>query len=267
MSLPAHRIFSAGGSLLIHITGVALLIALSSVSKPAARVVSQTVKLIAPKLEDWMPKTRAVKLDKPPGGGGGGSDLLPASRGEAPRTARRQFVPPAAVVNNPAPVLLMEPTLAMAQAELPKVNMDVWGDPRSRFGTPSNGPGRRGGIGSGWNGGIGSGEGPRIGPGDGEGTGGVYRPGGGVSWPAILYKVEPEYSEEARKAKFEGVFVVSVVVDERGLARDFKIIRQLGLGLDEEAIKAIRKWRFRPGRRDGRPVAVRVPIEVTFRLL
>lgn len=267
MSLPAHRIFTAGGgSLLVHVTGVALLVVLGSAGKPVARKVSQTVRLITPDTPVWF-KIRTATLRKPGGGGGGGRDTLPASRGEAPRAARRQFVPPAAVLNNPNPVLPVQPSLAMADLDLPRLNMNVWGDPNSRYTVPSNGPGRRGGIGSGEDGGVGNRFGPRFGPRDGEGSVGVYAPGGGVSWPAILYKVEPEYSEEARKARLEGVLIVSVVVDEQGLPRDFRIIRPLGLGLDEEAVKAIRQWRFRPGMKDGHPVAVRVPIEATFRLL
>ncbi len=97
--------------------------------------------------------------------------------------------------------------------------------------------------------------------------GGVYRIGGGVSAPALLFKVEPEYSEEARKAKFQGTVVLYVVVDEKGQPRDLKVVRPLGLGLDEKAIEAVQKWRFRPGQLNGKPVSVAATIEVNFRLL
>ena len=255
----------AGGSLLLHTTGIALLIAVASGGKPAVRIVSRAVSIVAPDISAWLPRTKIRKLA---GGGGGGRSPLPASRGEAPPAARQQFVPPAAEVNNRAPVLTMAPTLVMAEATLPKVDMSVWGDPLARPGTPvSDGPGGHGGIGAGDGGGIGFKNGPRAGPGEGDGAVGVYRPGGGVSWPSILYKVEPEYAEEARKAKFEGMLTLTVVVDEHGLPRDFHITKPLGMGLDEKAIEAIRKWRFRPGRKDGHAVAVRVPIEVTFHLL
>ena len=97
--------------------------------------------------------------------------------------------------------------------------------------------------------------------------GGAYRIGGGVSPPSVIQKVEPEYSEEARKAKFQGTVILFVVVDEKGNPRDLKVIRPLGLGLDQKAIEAVEKWKFRPGMKDGKPVAVQATIEVNFRLL
>jgi len=91
--------------------------------------------------------------------------------------------------------------------------------------------------------------------------------GGGVSSPGVIFKVEPEYSEEARKAKFQGTVLLSIVVDEKGLPRDIKVVRSIGLGLDEKAIEAVQKWRFRPGMRNGKPVPVFATVEVNFRLL
>ena len=97
--------------------------------------------------------------------------------------------------------------------------------------------------------------------------GGAYKIGGGVSAPSVLFKVEPEYSEEARKAKFQGTVVLFVIVDEKGNPRDLKVLRALGLGLDQKAIEAVEKWRFKPGMKDGKPVPVMATIEVNFRLL
>jgi periplasmic protein TonB len=91
--------------------------------------------------------------------------------------------------------------------------------------------------------------------------------GGGVTAPQLLYKVEPEYSEEARKAKFQGTVVLYVEVDPSGHAINPKVIRSLGLGLDEKAIEAIKKWKFKPGFKDGHAVTVAATIEVNFRLL
>ena len=99
----------------------------------------------------------------------------------------------------------------------------------------------------------------------GPGFGGAYKLGGGVTAPTVVYKVEPEYSEQGRKAKLQGTVVLSVVVDERGIARDLKVLRHLGLGLDQKAIEAVQKWKFRPGMKDGHPVPVYVTIEVNFR--
>lgn len=163
----------------------------------------------------------------------------------------------------------MEPTLiAPLDAKIPNVNMPTWGDPLGKIGPPSSGTGSGSGIGSGSGGGIGPGKGPGFGPGEGGGFGGgVYRVGAGVSSPMIIYKVEPEYSEEARKAKFQGTVIISAIVDVDGILKDIKVVRALGLGLDEKAIEAIQKWRFKPGVKDGKPVAVHVSIEVNFRLL
>jgi TonB family protein len=95
----------------------------------------------------------------------------------------------------------------------------------------------------------------------------VYRTGGGVSQPSMVFKVEPEYSEEARKAKWQGVVTLSVIVNQFGEVRNCNVVRSLGLGLDEEAIEAVEKWVFKPGRKAGEPVAVYATIEVTFRLV
>jgi TonB family protein len=153
-------------------------------------------------------------------------------------------------------------------SNIPKVDMANEGEPLAKSGIASNGPGSGGGIGSGPGGGVGSGRGPGYGPGSGGNMGGgAYRIGGGVSAPSVIFKVEPEYSEEARKAKFQGTVILFVVVDEKGNPRDLKVIRPLGLGLDQKAIEAVEKWKFSPGKKDGKPVAVQATIEVNFRLL
>ncbi len=95
----------------------------------------------------------------------------------------------------------------------------------------------------------------------------VLRIGDGVSAPVLIHKVEPRYSKEARKAKYSGTVLLSIVVSSKGLPRDIKVVRPLGMGLDEKAIEAVSKWRFRPGMKDGRPVSVYAQVEVTFRLL
>src|SRR5262249_58263812 len=114
-------------------------------------------------------------------------------------------------------------------------------------GVPAMVPGFVCGIGSGLAGGVGSGGVPRVVPGSGGGFGGgAYRIGGGVSPPTVLSKVEPEYSEEARKAKWQGTVVLQLVVDDKGLPQQMRVTRSLGLGLDQKAIEAVAKWRFKP---------------------
>ena len=211
-----------------------------------------------------------AKKDTMHGGGGGGDrSPLPASKGRLPKVAPRQFTPPQAVLNNLNPKLAMEPTiLAPPDVQMPNVNMAQYGDPLSKFGTPSNGTGSGGGIGSGKGGGVGSGEGGGYGPGSGGGIGGgPFRVGGGVTAPVVLHKVEPEYSEEARKAKYQGTVLLYIEVDPSGRATNIRVQRSLGLGLDEKAMEAVKQWKFKPGYKDGRPVTVAATIEVNFRLL
>jgi TonB family protein len=254
-------------SFLIH-ASVAALLLLAGTNKHVQDAVKQSVTLIAPDISPYIPKAAPAKNTMGGGGGGGDRSPLPASKGRLPRVGK-QFTPPMAVVNNPNPKLIMEPTIEVQpNAVLPNVNMAQYGDPFGKIGPPSNGPGSGGGIGSGSGGGVGSGKGTGVGPGEGGGIGGgVYRIGGGVSAPSLLYKVEPEYSEEARKAKFQGTVVLYVVVDEKGMPQQLRVLRPLGLGLDEKAIEAVQKWKFKPGVKDGKPVSVAATIEVNFRLL
>jgi TonB family protein len=105
-----------------------------------------------------------------------------------------------------------------------------------------------------------------VGP-DGADGGAVYKVGGGVSPPAVIFKVDPEYSEEARKAKYSGSVGLFVIVDAEGNPQDIQVSKSLGLGLDEKAIEAVQKWKFKPAMKDGQPVNVRISIEVLFRLL
>jgi TonB family protein len=91
--------------------------------------------------------------------------------------------------------------------------------------------------------------------------------GGGVTAPSLAFKLEPEYSEEARRAKVQGTVVLYVEIDPTGHADNIRVIRSMGLGLDEKAIEAVTAWRFAPGMKDGRPVTVAANIEVNFRLL
>ena len=237
-------------SLLIHSGVIALLLLLSTL-KPVQRMIQEHVLLYAP-LKAYEPAK---------GGGGGARSPVDASKGKLPQVAHKQFTPPR--VDQVDAHLPMVPTI-VADAAPPNINSTVYGDPLSHLGTPSNGTGFGGGIGSGTGGGVGSGHG--VGAGGGLG-GGVYRTGGGVSMPSIIRKIEPEYSEEARKAKWQGTVQLSVIIDETGHARDLKVSKSLGLGLDQKAMEAVAKWLFKPGMKDGKPVAVFATIEVTFHLL
>jgi len=201
------------------------------------------------------------------GGGGGDRDKLQASKGVLPKFSRQQLTPPSVIVHNENPKLAVEPTVVVPP-EIVLPHSGPLGDPLSSvLGPPSNGTGWGGGIGSGSGGGVGSGTGPGVGPGRGGGIGGgTYRVGGGVSAPRPIFAPDPEFSDEARKAKYQGTVVLWVVVGPDGRTHDIRIQRSLGMGLDEKAIAAVREWKFDPARRNGIPVAVQVNIEVTFRL-
>ncbi len=225
---------------------------------------------ISPYLAQLEMPAKADPGDSGGGGGGGANSPLPASRGKLPRfSLEPQLAPPTPVIRNPNPELSVEPTVRVPpEVSLPNVDLSVFGDPFGADGPPSAGPGTGGGIGSGRGTGVGSGRGSGVGPGSGGGIGGgVYRIGGGVTSPRLLYKVEPEYSEEARKAKYQGTVMLAVEVWEDGLAHNIRVLRSLGLGLDEKAVEAVKQWKFSPGKKDGKPVRVAAQIQVSFRLL
>lgn len=256
-----HEMTAGVFSLLIHAGVVGLILFLGTL-KPVRTLIQNTVELVAPPLSAYLPKNNQAH-----GGGGGGTQApLDASHGKLPKIAPRQFTPPRVdPLENPK--LPVPPTI-VAEAPIPNVNALNYGDPLSRLGVPSNGTGLGGGIGSGIGGGVGSGKGPGAGPGSSGGFGGgAFRIGGGVTAPSVLSKVEPEYSEEARKAKWQGTVVLQLVVDEHGLPQQMKVTRSLGLGLDQKAMDAVARWKFKPGMKDGKPVSVIATIEVNFRLL
>jgi TonB family protein len=87
-----------------------------------------------------------------------------------------------------------------------------------------------------------------------------------VTAPRTLYAPDPQYSDQARSAKFQGSVLLWLVVGADGVPRDIKIVRSVGLGLDERAMDAVRSWKFDPGRKDGQPVATQINVEVSFRL-
>jgi TonB family protein len=219
---------------------------------------------------DMSPYVLPPSLTKSGGGGGGGDrDTLSASKGRLSRFSREQLAPPIVVVRNEDPKLAVEPTVVVP----PEIHLALQlsgslGDPLSSvLGPPSSGTGSGGGIGSGSSGGVGSGLGPGVGPGMGGGIGGgAYRVGGGVTAPRPIYTPEPEFSEEARKTKYQGTVVLGLIVGPDGKPRDIRVVQSLGMGLDEKAIEALRLWRFEPGRKSGIAVAVLVNIEVNFHL-
>ena len=260
---------SAGLSLALH---AAALTAVFALSLAGARVVIKpkpTVSLVEPPVSAYVLHVNNKPGPSGGGGGGGSHDKLPAPKGRLPKISMTQLAPPAVVIRNEQPKLPVEPTVVAApEMQLPQTAALNLGDPMAAMpGPPSNGPGTGGGIGSGRGGGVGSGTGPGVGPGHGGGFGGgVFRVGGGITAPRVISDPTPEYSDEARKAKFEGTVVLWLIVDSYGKPRDVKVARSLGMGLDEKALEAVRMWKFKPAMKDGSPVAVEVNVEVNFHL-
>jgi periplasmic protein TonB len=199
------------------------------------------------------------------GGGGGNHDRLPASKGSLPDSSlERQLVPPTVVVSKEPPKLTAPETVMIAPdiKLLPGVQV---GDPSSLFTNwRSDGKGGPGGIGdTGCCDGVGNSVGPHVG----EGPPGTYPAGQkGVSVPEVIYSPEPSFSDEARKAKFQGVVLLMLIVGKDGHPYNIRVRQSLGMGLDEKAIEAVKNWRFHPATLNGQPVATQIGVQVDFHL-
>jgi protein TonB len=217
----------------------------------------------------WMPPLTSISFSptsEEPGGAGSGGDRSQsaASKGALPAmNMQDQLTPPQAVPNDPAPILPEPPSLmAITEVKLPRLGQ--LGDPLAGVpAPPSNGAGDGGGIGTDCCGGVGT----KPGRGFGDQSGPVFRPGmAGVTLPRAIYDPDPDYTEDARRSKHQGSVVLWLVVDAQGLPRSIHLQRALGMGLDEKAIAAVSQWRFQPATLNGKPVAVQINVEVTFRL-
>lgn len=236
----------------LHLTAVALLLFLTSrsiVAPPPAVTPNPHVTLLAP-------LHRVHLMPTNQNSGGSNSTALPARHGAPPPRGSRTFIPP---VNPENPKLPMPVTIA-ADSPTITVAYNLIGDPLSPY--------REGMLGSRGGDRIGNGDPRGKGFGDGDRPGiTIGTPGHAVSAPLLIFKVEPEFSEEARKAKYSGIVLLSIVVDASGRASDFQVLRSPGLGLDQKAIEAVAKWRFKPGYQDGKAVVTGATVEVRFQLL
>lgn len=95
---------------------------------------------------------------------------------------------------------------------------------------------------------------------------GIYHVGNGVLPPKLVYAPDPKFSPQARKAKYQGVAVVSLIVDAQGKPQNVHIVKHLQMGLDEQALAAVTQYKFKPATLQGKPVPVEVSIEVNFRI-
>lgn len=266
LAVPRDRQASliAGG---VHVAVLAAIIIFAIWHPKSAMVQPPPIKVST--VTPFLPFSPKMLGEMGGGGGGGDHDLLMASKGKLPQIAKTQFVPPEEIIRNDHPKLAVAPTVVIPQeVQLPNANMPNLGDPTTTVrGPASNGTGTQSGIGSGHSGGVGSGTGAGVGPGEGGGYGGgVMQVGNGVLPPKLLYAVDPEFSDEARKAKFQGTSVVSLIVDTNGMPQNIQVLRALGMGLDEKAIEAVKQYRFKPAKFHGKSVAVQIEIDVDFHI-
>ncbi len=221
-----------------------------------ARVVDQVKKnnLVVTPVE--VSEFKAPERDVLAGGGGGSPDKIDAIKGKIPPRAKPLDIAPQ-VIAPPVPSIdVQRDILIPDNPSLPNFGMS--NSPNVKLGSLGNGTGM--GLGNGSGNGYGNGTGGNIG-------GGLYRVGGGVSAPVALNNVEAEFSDEARRAKYQGVCLISLIVDAQGNPQNPRVIRALGMGLDEKALEAVRQYKFRPAMKDGKtPVAVMITVEVNFRL-
>ncbi len=231
------------------------------------------------------PLSRLVFVAEPgPGGGGGGGGLRqPPPPPRAERRGESRVSSPIPLREEPAvvePASTPRPPEPLEAKALPRIaaplmamradGRDLRGllePPPASSATPSQGPGRDGGVGAGGGRGVGSGSRAGGGPGAGGGAGGgPYRPGSGVSPPAIQREVKPVYTADALRREIEGDVILEVVVLASGAVGQIRVVRSLGHGLDEAAVAAMRRWRFHPARRQGVAVDVVVEVAMEFRL-
>jgi len=231
---------------------LAMLLAVASVRVMTQRSIGKNVAAV--EIVPPLPPKRDLS-----GGGGGQPNKTAVTEGHLPKFAQTQVLAPKAPPMV-APRLAVEPTVVVQQdLKMAENKMPDMGSPASTLKGFSLGNGRGGGVGSGDGNGFGPGSGANEG-------GGVMQVGGGVSAPEVIFQVDPEFSEEARKAKFSGDLYVSVIVDEQGRPTHVRVVRAIGMGLDEKAIEAVKQYKFKPAMLHGKPVKVAVDVNVRFQI-
>ena len=271
--LPARRTPLAGTTLAaaatLHLAAATLIMLMVP---PANRQIA----------EDPVPPPSTMKIVLPPhvlflagtaqgGGGGGGGNRQNGPIRHAEGVGHDRIT----MRTTPRPPQIAESVTATDQ--LPAIVLDakpMFSGTIDQLGLPvggvsygtSTGSGSGGGVGTGSGTGLGSGEGPGVGPGSGGGFGGgAYRPGGAVTPPRVLRQTTPHYTSDALERRIQGAVWLEIVVTRAGVVGSVQVIRSLDPGgLDEEAIKTIRAWRFEPGRLSGTPVDVVANVLMEF---
>lgn len=235
-------------SLVLHVLSIALLLILTSNSfrtppRPPVARTATTVLAAPPRFIMHVTEAR---------GGGSNTSPAPARRGLPPPKSTRIFIPP---VTHPEPKLAIMPAIDF---DVPVMNVVSahFGDPLS--GLPKGAIGDKGGhrIGN-------VPEGSSIG----DGLHGKAGLGGSIRPADLIYRVEPEFSEEARKARFQGMVVLMIEIGTDGRAHNARMVEDPGLGLGQKAIEAVAQWRFRPAQRNNTAIVTTARVEVYFHLM
>ncbi len=253
-------------SFVLHIVGISLILWLAAMSHRSVLRVDD-IKVTPLNFTLYAPPPPVMNVAKVSGGGGGGGEhrLIEPTRGHVPRIARVQTLPPQ-IARLEHPKLAVEPTMQIKipdNSNLPNIGVSQ----SAQVVLASQGSGSGSGFDRGAGGGIGIGHGLGAGPGSGGGYGGgVMSVGGGVSAPVVIHSVDPEFTETARGANYQGTVSIQLIVDSQGNPQNVHVVRHLGMGLDEKAVEAVKQYRFRPAVYQGHPVAVQMIIDVDFHL-
>lgn len=231
-------------------------------------VTPQKVEVTPVVVPPYLPPVTAPAPQSMGGGGGGGfHQPIEADKGHLPPVEKAPINPPELQVDHPK--LAVAPAVVMPQQiKLPDNSMPNLGIPQStQVEMKSQGSGSGSGFGQGGGGGIGAGDGGGIGSGTVGGYGGgVMKVGGGVTAPVVIHRVVPEFTDEARRVKFQGVASIGLIVDAQGNPEDVHVVHPLGMGLDQKAVEAVRQYKFKPAMFQGHPVPVQLVIEVDFHM-
>ena len=247
-----------------------LLVAIFFVGRTVIKAVAKNLEATNVDVGIWAPKAPVSTGQNGGGGGGGDHAVVDPIKGKLPKIEQNPITPPQVqtfdkpIIAAPAAIMVQKNIQLPDNPTLPNIGVTQ----SANVTIASNGQGAGAGMGSGYGGGLGSGHGNGYGPGYGGGAGGgYYHVGGGISAPVPLNTVEAEFSDEARRAKYQGVCLIQMIVDAHGMPQDPRVIRALGMGLDQKALEAVRKYRFKPALKDGKiPVPVMITVEVNFRL-
>ena len=237
----------------LHVSALGLLLfAAAAVGPPPPLAPHVTTIPLRPRLEApqvWRQKSG------PQESGGGQSMPEPASKGTPPKREHRMFQLPMVAVNA-APKLV----LAVSISDAPEFDAGPIGDPLGLLGVPGGGTGCCAGLGNGFADGIGDGDGPGY-------SGLKVTQQKLKRTPQIIYQVEPQYSEPARRAHIQGYVRLRIEVGLGGRPTNIRVVQPMGMGLDENAIDAVKRWRFRPALIGDKPVVAPALVEVGFHLL